>query len=195
MRFRLLPLFIILCLLVAGCIIDKPEDEVLYQAQRGGNEKQKISIIDSAIDTCGLIPFITEIPANIEQNRDNLVVSISPDHNSVYIMRPSIVKGKCSRDYLIKGVNPPGMSLLRVEVESGHSELISPEIPVVSLARWDADGNILALLGGNLLTLYDSVNNKVIIADELQNEQVSHFAWSPDGKKYIPNTLICLTAV
>jgi len=176
----ILLIYLSLCLL-AGCNKGTPRPGKAYSDEPEG--KQQITISDSIIDTSGVIPFTEDLPGDIKHNRKNLVVSISPDHNSVYIMRPSTVRGICPREHVIKGADPAGMGLFRVDVDSGDSELIAPEIPVVSLARWNADGNILALLGGNHLTLYDAANHQLLMRDELQNERVTHFGWSPDGKK------------
>ncbi len=181
MRFRLLFLLIIFCLILAACINDHPQDNKIYPAEHKNGEKEQISLIDTRIDTQGLIPFTKKLTDDMKHNRNHLLVSISPDGKSIYYMETTL-EYKSPDQILIKGYEPENMDLYRLDIASGKSKLIAPSIAVISRASWNNSG-ILALLGGNHLTLYDAAKDRLLMADELRNEQVSHFGWSPDGKK------------
>lgn len=200
-NFKLLSYIMVLCLLLTGCISDRPADDKIYPAERTGDKKQKIAVIDTEIDTGGVQPFISmeEIQGNL-QHRINLllmgactIINISPDGESIYYMKEAEGGIRGYKGYMIKGRDSYQMDLLWMDVDTGTSEVLDYSIPIISRAEWNNTGDVLALMGGNHLTLYNAESHKLIIPDELQNKQVSHFGWGPNGKKiftehpYLPN--------
>ncbi len=161
-------LVILGCFLMAGC-------------QNGAGEGDAVS--GSGLNTEGLITFY-ELPAQLQHEADNLIVSMSPDKKTAYIMKPSIVKAKLKAvDEIIKGYNPVAMSLIREELATGQQEIIVADMPVATSAKWDSTGQVLAMVGGDHLTIYDASQGKVLMENILANEQITDFGWSPDGKK------------
>ncbi|MEA1961308.1 MAG: hypothetical protein U9N81_08580 [Bacillota bacterium] len=193
MKFKLLPCLIALCLLLTGCIANRPADDEIYPAERKDGESPRIAVIDTQIDTAGSNSFYKEdlrriMASDLLHNPDHLIVSISPDHKSAYYMTRSdyqdtlgITRG--NTQLVIKGRAPYRMDLFRIDAETDTAEMIASNIPVITRAEWNASGDVLALMGGNHLTLYNAESREMMMPEKLENEHISHFGWGPDGEK------------
>lgn len=168
-------LLILTCFLLAGCFDDSSVSKPnITQNQKTHREAR---LFDAVLKD----KFVT-LPASVHHGPDHLVVAVSPDHKKFFIMKPSIVKAKKNADRIIKGEAPARMGLYLLDSTLQKTELLLPDVPLMTRAGWNNNGTVLALSGGNRLLIYDMKQKRFLMEDELKNEQVTAFAWSPDGK-------------
>jgi hypothetical protein len=177
-----------------------PRENKLYIV-REKEANRDISAIDSSITARVPSPFYELPSALTDDSHEQIPVTLSPDKRYLYFMAPSIVKVKAGRPTVIKGPTTIYMSLIKKELSTGKSSVIIPELPFITTVKWSPNGNIAAFSGGGKLTVYDAVEEREILAEELKNEQVQYFGWSPDGKKLyteqsnLPNGFLLYTDI
>ncbi len=169
MKLRINIFILLLCLLLSGC-------------SPGGTQVTKESEQETA-DLNSQQDLLKD-RWDREFSRENIIISISPDQLSYYCMQPASAYHSDDFPRTIKGAEPVGMNLYRVDSQTGVRELIIADFPVVTLARWNPRGTMLAMMGGRQLIIYDAEKNSLIMQGELENEQVSYFGWSSDGTIY-----------
>lgn len=109
----------------------------------------------------------------------------SPDNMTIFYMEQTDKAGKTAdKTPVIKGLKGDtrqNVNLIGLNVSIGEKSVISEGIPFISYCKWNGNGNMVAFCGGERLTVYDIQKKKLLLEDDLLNDSVAYFAWSPDG--------------
>jgi outer membrane lipopolysaccharide assembly protein LptE/RlpB len=112
-------------------------------------------------------------------------ITKAPDGRTIYYMertdKTEKSDDKTSVIRALKGDTYQKVNLVKFNISTGKKDTVARGIPFISYAKWNKAGNLIAFCGGQRLTVYDSTKNKLLLADELENDSVTYFGWSPDG--------------
>jgi len=184
MRKKLFLFFILFSVVLTGCTQQGLKDNQIYVVDKD-SPQTKEEKFQGKLNTEGRVPFKEYENYNTLQNDESgeVLITLSPDGKSMYFMEPM---ENYNQFQVIKGEPEVKVRLLRIDTETKEQEVITEGIPFVSLVKWNKEGNIVAFGGGERLTIYDAVKNKLILEDKLKNDRVSYFFWSPkdDNKLY-----------
>lgn len=170
---------LILSICMFGCTKVPKENEV--QVVKENSAAKDIEKIDKQINTEGINPFSRE-GVNIKEGRSQIPLTISEDKQYVFYMKPSSAKVK-EGFTIIKGETACRMDIIKINTETADTKLIASNVPFVSSAKWNNEGSMVAFLGGNTLTVYNDVDNKLVQSLLMDGDGITSFGWSPDGKK------------
>lgn len=112
-------------------------------------------------------------------------ITKAPDSKTIYYMertdKAEKTDGKTPFIKALKGDTCQKVNLVKFSISTGKKDIIARGIPYISYAKWNKTGDMIAFCGGDRLTVYDSTKNRLLLADELKNDRVTYFGWSPDG--------------
>jgi hypothetical protein len=164
-----------------GCTKAPKENEV--HVVKDSTEKKDISKIDKALNAEGSSPFFSLEGLNIKENRNQIPLTLSKDKEYVYYMKPTVVKPKDDGYKVIKGETNIKVDIIKVHMVTADTKSIVNNVPFVSSIKWNKEGNMVAFLGGNTLTVYNDNDNKLIQSFQGDGDGITSFGWSPEGKK------------
>ncbi len=109
----------------------------------------------------------------------------SPDSRTIYYMERTDKAEKTDNKKTIikalKGDTCQKINLVKLDIPTGKKVMIAAGIPFISLSKWNKAGDMIAFCGGERLTVYDTVHNKLLLKENLEQDRVTYFGWSPDG--------------
>lgn len=168
---------IAIILLVTGCSQNPVEENQIYVV----SDNQSFPEDADLLNIEGRIPFQkyeSEDPAHYCEP-GQVLLSVSPGGEEVFLMEKSPGEGLPD---VILGDPADQVRILRKNVQTGEQKTIVDGIPFVSKVAWSPDGNLVAFGGGERLTIYDPVNDRLVMEEILSMETISGFYWSPDSK-------------
>lgn len=153
----------------------------VYEVKETSKTKD-IKKISESINTEGVDSFKdnAKMISNITSS-ESILLTISKDEKYSYVMR-SVKQAKDS-PRVIKGAYIVTVNLLKIDNKTKEIKTIASEIPFISTVKWNSDKTVVAFCGGERLCIYDTKVNKLILSDELKNEPITYFGFSPDGRK------------
>lgn len=166
------------------------KDNKLYIYQNSEPVKDIVKI-DSTLNITAESQFYSLKGYNLQDSSDKIALTLSPDKTSIYYMAPL----KSSID-VVKGPFSGNVSIIKHDISTDKDSTIALNVPFITIIKWDPSGKFAAFSGGGKLTIYDSTENKLIFTEELENENVNYFGWSPKGDKLyaersnLPNSII-----
>lgn len=170
-------LFLILfSVILTGCIQQGLKDNQVYIAEKNSQKGAEDTILEK-LNVEGSIPFQEY---NLEQLQEDLgekiPLAISPDGKNLFLM-----EAINNREHLpvIKGEPDVNVRVLMKDLETKEEKVIIEDVPFISQVRWNNAGNIIAFGGGKRLSIYDTVKKDLVLEDELKNDSVTFFFWSP----------------
>lgn len=185
MRSKKLLIIIAAITLASGLISCKDvgiKDNKVYEVNESSKSKD-IKKISEIINTEGIDSFKDNaqvINSNITSSK-NILLTISKDEKYSYVMR-SVKQAKNSQRF-IKGEYTEKVNLMKIDNITKEIKTIASEIPFISTVKWNNDKTLVAFCGGERLCIYDTKVNKLVLSDELKNEPITYFGFSPDGRK------------
>ncbi|MGI6224987.1 MAG: hypothetical protein ACOYJ1_01900, partial [Peptococcales bacterium] len=131
----------------------------------------------------GRVPFQGN---QVDSNDGRVLLTVSLDGKQMFFMEP--IKDREMQNVL-KGEPTELVRIIRVEGEGQEEKVVAENIPFISLVQWDNTGKIVAFGGGQKLTVYDTVKDRLLLEDKLKNDSISYFFWSPkeENKIYSEN--------
>lgn len=158
------------------------KDNKVYEVKETSKSKD-IKKISESINTEGIDTFKdnAKVSNNNITSSENILLAISKDEKSSYVMTP-IKEAKDSQRF-IKGAYIEKVNLMKIDNKTKEVKVIASEIPFMSTVKWNNDKTVVAFCGGERLSIYDTKVNKLILSDELKNEPITYFGFSPDGRK------------
>jgi uncharacterized protein YpmB len=166
---------------LVGC--SKAPKENKIQVVKETSDAKDIVKIDKKIITEGINPFYSLEGLNVKENRNQIPLTLSKDKKYVYYMRPSIAKPKADEYTVIKGEDLRKVDIIKEQVETGSAKQVASYVPFVSSVKWSREGSGVAFLGGDTLTIYNDVENKLIQSFKGAGGGITSFGWSYDCKK------------
>jgi hypothetical protein len=180
-RFLFMAAAIVAAISMFGCTKTPKENQV--HVVKDNVESKDINKIDKQINTEGINPFYTLEGLNVEENRNQIPLTLSKDRGYVYYMKLTASKPK-EEDYkIIKGEALCKVDIIKVNIITADTKYIASNVPFVSRVKWNKEGNLVAFLGGNTLTIYNDSDNKLIQSFQGDGDGITSIGWSPDGKK------------
>lgn len=170
--------------ILAGCGKNIVKNNVVYQVKEEKQEKD-IKKIDERIETEGIVSFTEDVDENESDlnTQSKILISKSPkDKIKLYLSSNDVINNGMNNN-VIKGEITGDYSLVVKNIEKNQSKILVESLPVISVVKWNKQRTVVAMCGGNRLTIYSAVENKLLLEKELANEKVKYFGWSPDGKK------------
>lgn len=180
-RKKLLAVISVLALIfLFGCTKVPKENEVYVVKET--TEAKDIEKIDKQINTEGINPFYSISTLNIKENITQIPLTLAKDKEYVFYMKPTAAKVESS-GYLIKGEALSRVDIIKVHITTADTRYVVSNVPFISSVKWNKEGNMVAFLGGNTLTVYNDEDNKLIQSFVGDGGGITSFGWSPDGKK------------
>jgi hypothetical protein len=164
----------------AGCGRAPKENEVYIVKEE---TKKNIEQITDKLNINDTEKFYDIGELDILLDKENIPLTAAKDRKYIYYMSPSIVKSKKEELTIIKGEISRKVDIIKLEVETGKTKRIASDVPFVSRVKWNADGTMLAFLGGSVLTIYNDKDNSLIQSFNSSWGNILNFAWSLDSKK------------
>lgn len=171
---RLFIAFLLMIFTLTGCSVNSNSQNV---------EKSYNETVTKETYSGNITPFINPEDINIKNPLDRIAITVSPTKKYIYYMEvtnPS--KNKKKNAIVLKGRTEDKINIIKYDIQSGKSNTIISNIPFVSLVNWNKSGDIVGFCGNYRLTLYDEKNNKLLFGDDLKNDSITYFGWSPDGR-------------
>lgn len=158
------------------------KDNKVYEVNETSKSKD-IKKISESINTEGVDSFKdnAKVVNNNVASSENILLAISKDEKSSYVMTK--VKAAKDSQRFIKGAYIEKGNLMKIDNKTKEIKIIASEIPFISTVKWNNDKTVVAFCGGERLSIYDTKVNKLILSDELKNEPITYFGFSPDGRK------------
>lgn len=158
------------------------KDNKVYEVNETSKSKD-IKKISESINTEGVDSFKdnAKVVNNNVASSENILLAISKDEKSSYVMTK--VKAAKDSQRFIKGAYIEKVNLMKIDNKTKEIKIIASEIPFISTVKWNNDKTVVAFCGGERLSIYDTKVNKLILSDELKNEPITYFGFSPDGRK------------
>ena len=158
------------------------KDNKVYEVKETSKSKD-IKKISQSINTEGVDSFKdnAKVINNNVISSENILLTISKDEKYSYVMT-QVKEAKDSQRF-IKGAYIKKVNLMKIDNENKEIKTIASKIPFISTVKWNNDKTLVAFCGGERLCIYDTKVNKLILSDELKNEPITYFGFSPDGRK------------
>ncbi|MFZ7103325.1 MAG: hypothetical protein ACOWWO_11820 [Peptococcaceae bacterium] len=178
MKKRFLFLLVLTFLLSTGCGQGGIKDNQVYVVEREHAASDYGDKTIDELDTEGRIPFqeYRGLPAGDGDSWDQVLLTIAPDGKAMYFMEPMDLKETSS---VIKGSSPEKVRLYRLEGDTGEERTLAENVPFVSRVQWNQSGTLVAFGGGERLLIYSPEADKLLLENQLQNDSVNYFFWSP----------------
>ncbi|MFD3158356.1 hypothetical protein ACFIJ5_16145 [Haloimpatiens sp. FM7330] len=165
--------------IVYECYKKEIKDNKVYVVNQ--HKKQRdITEIDGQIDTKGINKFYS---VKFKETNNKIPLTQSPDKKYIFYLSPNMEYNENDNKQMIIGVEQQRFSLNKYEVKTGDNIIIKEKIPPITEVKWNKNGNIVAFCGGNKLTIYNIEDSKFMFENEVKNDFVTYFGWSPDGKR------------
>lgn len=167
-------------LLLSSCMGKPFQDNQVYIVENG-NEQQAESVVDW-LDLRGENPFQEEtIDVALADGQFLLTV----DQEGIYCYY-----GEYTETWdiqVLRGLPAPLIDIYRLDKVTGLTEQIAQQVPFISKVQWNNTGDMIAFSGSGVLLIYDCTEERMLLGQELQNEFVTDFFWSPleNNKLYI----------
>lgn len=188
MKKRFFSLFILSLLVLVGCGGEKIKDNQIYLAERK-KYGETVEWVDVDLrnvegrDTfegqprmeLGLIPLSgseTNVPS------DPVILTYSPDGKTVYYMEETMQDDQI---IVLNGETTKNVRLIKLDLDSKQSVILAENIPFINTVKWNKDKTIVGFSGGDRITIYDQAEDKILLKEEVTNDRVSYFGWSPQG--------------
>lgn len=157
--------------------------EELKEDNKTFSEEGKLNIeeVDKKINSKGRIPF-TSVDYNklpMLKGSEESIITLSPDRNTLFIQSRT---KSAETDNIIMGSTEEKVNLIKINLSNGQRNVIAKNVSFINSVKWNRPGSCAAFGGGNRLVLYDLSRNSQLFESELENEYVSYFGWSPDGR-------------
>lgn len=184
MRSKKLLIIIASIVLASGLISCKSagiKDNKVYEVKETSKTKD-IKKISESINTQGVDSFKdnAKMISNITSS-ENILLTTSKDEKYSYVMT-RIKEAKDSQRF-IKGAYIVTVNLMKIDNKTKEMKVLASKIPFISTVKWNSDKTVVAFCGGERLSIYDTKVNKLILNNELKNEPITYFGFSPDGRK------------
>lgn len=160
-----------------GCSTMETRDNKLYEVYQDKNQNE-IRKIDGQVISKGIDPFRN---INFNEGFSKIPVAVSPDNKYIFYMSESKEVG--NNKNIISGETSGKFYLMLYDVQSQNSTVLKSDIDLVTLSKWNKQGNIVALLSGEKLYIYNMKKMCFMFQDETKGDFVTYFGWSPDGKR------------
>ncbi|WP_035294158.1 PD40 domain-containing protein [Clostridium sp. KNHs214] len=160
-----------------GCSTMETRDNKLYEVYQDKNQNE-IRKIDGQVITKGINPFRN---TNFDQEFNNTLIAVSPDNKYIFYMSESKEVG--NNKNIISGEVSSKFYLMLYDVQEKNSTVLKSDIDLVTLSKWNKQGNIIAFLSGEKLYIYSIDKKRFMFQDETKGDFVTYFGWSPDGKR------------
>ncbi|SMB90704.1 hypothetical protein SAMN00017405_1350 [Desulfonispora thiosulfatigenes DSM 11270] len=171
---RILILLVVILFTLVGCTQDKIKDNQVYVVE--DNPSSEGENVQNDLVTKGLIPFEEYEYSNEDEEYGQILLTISPDSNYKYYME---IEQNTKKHEMIKGANIELVKIIKVNIKNQEEKVIAESVPFISQVKWNKDGTIVGFCGGDRLTIYDTINSKLLLEEKLLNDEISYFAWSP----------------
>lgn len=160
-----------------GCSTMETRDNKLYEVYQDKNQNE-MRKIDGQVITNGISPF-----KKVEFNKgfENMVIDISSDNKYIFYLSQS--KESAGNKNIIYGEKSSKYYLMLYSVEDKNSTVLKSDIDLVTLSKWNKQGNVIAFLSGEKLYIYNIEKKSFMFQDEVKVDPVTYFGWSPDGKR------------
>lgn len=166
---------VVLLFALTGCSEEKIKDNQVYVVEENiSNEGESVQ---NNLVTKGLIPF--EEYKYLNEDEEYGRILLAADSNYKYYMEIDRDIKDVIDSEIIKGENKQLVKIFKIDKRNEEQELIAVSVPFVSQVKWNKDQTIIGFCGGNRLTVYNTVTNKLLLEDLLVEDEISYFAWSP----------------
>lgn len=166
-------------ILLSACSAQIKNDHI-YVTQK--NDESHV-LVNSypVVSTDGINPFF-EIKriSEIEAIDNNMIIAVSRDENIAFSIERLWDKASVRT---IKGEPKEKVRLKKIDRKNKSAQVISDNMPFISMVRWNKDENMVAFGGEGKIFVYNLAKDELLIPQLVKDKEVSFFGWSPDGKK------------
>ncbi|GLC29166.1 hypothetical protein [Clostridium omnivorum] len=186
-RYFKLVIIILNIFLLSSCS-EKIKNNHIYVTQK--NDESHV-LVNSypAVVTDGINPF-SEIKLinEMEKIDNNMLIAISRDENIAFFIKRIWDKNSTT---VIKGEPKERVRLEKVDRKNKSTQIISENMPFISLVRWNKDESMVAFGGEGKVFVYDLIKCELLNPPLMKDKEINYFGWSPDGKKlYLEDMLL-----
>lgn len=177
MKFKFIVL-VLLCIMLTSCAKEQMKDNSMSTS--GAKEEQSTEEAYERLDSKGINPF-RAVDYNVLpplKSPDESIVTLSPDKSLLFVQSRTNKQG----ENVIMGPVDVRVDLIKIDLTGGKRQIIARDINFINNVKWNREGSCVGFQGGNKLTLYDLKRDRLLLKKELENEYLSYFGWSPDGK-------------
>lgn len=168
----------LICIMLSSCAKEQIKDNIVDTSGTGNEQSTEEACVK--LDSNGINPF-RAIDYNVLpplQSSGESIVTLSPDKSVLFIQSRTNKQG----DNVIMGPLDIRVDLIKIDLARSLRQVIAKDINFINIVKWNKDGSCAGFQGGNKLTLYDLKRDKLLLKKELENEVLTYFGWSPEGK-------------
>lgn len=172
-------IFSLFSILLFGCAQKDIKDDQVYLIQ----EETEGQALGEELNIEGTVRFQ---PYEAISFKDRVLLTMSMNGKDMYFMEPL---PDDDLPQIIKGEAKGKVRIIRVNQLTNEENIIVEGVPFISLVHWNNTGKIVAFGDGEKLIIYDTVKNRLLLENVLENESISYFFWSPkdENKLYTEN--------
>lgn len=186
-NYFILVFIIALVNLSLGCVQQDIKENQVYIVEK--NRYHDEDQLQDELRTEGRIPFMEQLnDSDLAElfEEGQILLTVTSDGGQLYLME---LLDEQEGPITIKGKPQEKVRIIKVDRNNKDKKIVAENIPFVSLVKWNMDESLVAFGGGDRLTIYDTHREELILNEELANELVVYFAWSPtdENKIYTEN--------
>ncbi|WP_392486177.1 hypothetical protein ACER0A_010365 [Haloimpatiens sp. FM7315] len=163
--------------ILEGCSFLEIKDNKVYEVNQDKNQED-IKKIDGQINIDQENKFVN---LNFQCEDNKIPVAQSMDKRYVFYLKPVNLREEIKT--VIYGETYYCYNLIKYDNKNKEDKIIKRNIPLISLAKWNPNGKIIAFIAKDKLLIYDMNKDKFVFEDEVKKDYVKYFGWSPDGKR------------
>lgn len=173
MKKRIL-FFMVMAALLSGCASEKFVDNKVYVIESDSTERTE-NFVDW-LDVTGVTHFSEEMPKQVNLLAGEILLTIAPDGKSYYIMSYA---ENTDEQIVLSGDEHTLVNISRVDMKNQLGQLVAANVPFITKCRWNEGGDLVAFCGSEQLIIYNADKNQLLLEQELSNDAVNDFFWSP----------------
>lgn len=167
--------FLFLLFILTGCTQQEIKEGQVYVVQDDNYSEEQQS---DMLNIEGRIPFQKYVNQNFAELEDEnrILLTISPDGKDLYLME-KMETDEFSK--VIMGETGESVRIIREDSITKEQKILIENIPFVSKVLWNTEGNKVAFGGEGRLTVYDVSNGSAMMKEQLMQDTITSFFWSP----------------
>lgn len=164
-----------LLLFLVGCTQQEIKEGQVYVVQEENSSQEESN---DMLNIEGRIPFQRYVHKKFLELQDSnqVILTISSDGKEIYLMEKM---EKEDFPQVIMGETGELIRIIRQNTVTGEKEIVAEGLPFISRVLWNTEGDKIAFGGGERLTIYDVKNHSLLMKEELEQDIVTDFFWSP----------------
>lgn len=168
----------ILCLLVVAlhltaCGKEIFADDQVYIVEQG--EKMEENAVVGWLDIHAAAPFAAETVYQQQLGDEKIFLTASADGQKIFYEERAAEQNTA----ILKGPGQTLVNLYLIDQTRQTITLLAEKRPFITGTGWNEDGTMAAFSGEGALTVYDLQKQKCVLTEELAEETVTAFFWSP----------------